>query len=238
MLLKCCTQYARKYGKLSSGHRTIKVSFHSNPKKGQYQRVFKLLHNFTHFTYQQSNSQTSPRLASIVHEQRTSWCSFWVQKRQKKKISYCQHPLEHRKSKIIPGKYLLLLYLLYALWITINRKILKGMGLPDHLNFLQRNLYAGQETTVRTNSQSNNSQTGSKLGKEYVKAVYCHPAYLTSMQSTSCEMLGWMKHKLESRLPGEIYNVRYADETTLMAENKEELQSFLMKLTEESKKLA
>ena len=46
-------------------------------------------------------------------------------------------------------------------------------------------------------------QTGSKL-EEYVKAVYCHPAYLTYMQSTSCEMLGWIKHKLESRLPGEI----------------------------------
>ena len=47
-------------------------------------------------------------------------------------------------------------------------------------------------------------QTGSKLGKEYVKAVYCHPAYLTYMQSLSCEMLGWMKHKLEPRLLGEI----------------------------------
>ena len=47
-------------------------------------------------------------------------------------------------------------------------------------------------------------QTASKLGKEYVKAVYCHPAYLTSMQSTSCEMQGWMKHKMESRLQGEI----------------------------------
>ena len=46
--------------------------------------------------------------------------------------------------------------------------------------------------------------TGSKLGKEYIKAVYCHCAYLTYMQSTSCEMPGWMKHKLESRLPGEI----------------------------------
>ena len=46
--------------------------------------------------------------------------------------------------------------------------------------------------------------TGSKLGKDYVKAVYCPPAYLTSMQSTSCEMPGWMKHKLESRLLGEI----------------------------------
>ena len=47
-------------------------------------------------------------------------------------------------------------------------------------------------------------RTGSKLGKEYIKAVYCHPAYLTYMQSTSWEMLGWMKHKLELRLPGEI----------------------------------
>ena len=47
-------------------------------------------------------------------------------------------------------------------------------------------------------------QTGSKLGKEYFRVVYCHPAYLTYNQSTSCEMLGWMKHKLESRLPGEI----------------------------------
>ena len=47
-------------------------------------------------------------------------------------------------------------------------------------------------------------QTGSKLGKEYVKVVCCHPAYLTYMQSTSCKMLGCMKHKLESRLPGEI----------------------------------
>ena len=47
-------------------------------------------------------------------------------------------------------------------------------------------------------------QTGSKSGKEYIKAVYCHPAYLTYIQSTSCEMPGWMKHKLESRFPGEI----------------------------------
>ena len=47
-------------------------------------------------------------------------------------------------------------------------------------------------------------QTGSKLGKEYIRAVYYHPAYLTYMQSTSCEMPGWKKHKLESRMPGEI----------------------------------
>ena len=71
-------------------------------------------------------------------------------------------------------------------------------------------------------------QTGSKLGKEYVKAVYCHPAYLTDMESTSWEILDRMKHKLESRLPGEkkkkiarrnIINLRYADDTILIAES-------------------
>ena len=75
------------------------------------------------------------------------------------------------------------------------------MGIPDHIICLLINLYAGQEATVRT---GHGIQTGSKLGKKYVKAEYCHPAYLTYMQSTSWEMLGWMKHKLESRLLGEI----------------------------------
>ena len=74
------------------------------------------------------------------------------------------------------------------------------MGIPGHLTSLLRNLYAGQEVTEPDMKQ----QTGSKLGKESVKAVYCHPACLTYMQSTSCEMSSWMKHKLESRLPGEI----------------------------------
>ena len=78
---------------------------------------------------------------------------------------------------------------------------------------------------------------GSKLGKEYVKAVYCHPAYLIYIQSTSWEMTSWMKHKLESRLLGKnIHNIRYADDTTLMAESEEELKSLLMKMKEESEK--
>ena len=73
--------------------------------------------------------------------------------------------------------------------------------------------------------------TSSKLGKEYVNAVYCHPAYLTYIQSTSCEMPSWMKHKLKSRLLGEI---SYSDDTTLMAESEEELKSLLMTVKEES----
>ena len=76
---------------------------------------------------------------------------------------------------------------------------------------------------------------GSKLGKGYVKTVYCHPAYLTYMQSTSCEMPGWINHKLETRLQGKnTNNLRYADEG--MAESKEELKSLLMKVKEESEK--
>ena len=80
-------------------------------------------------------------------------------------------------------------------------KILKDMGIPDHITCLLRNLYAGQEATARPRRET---MTGSKLGKEYVKAVYCHPAYLTYMQSTSYKMLGWMNPKLESRLLREI----------------------------------
>ena len=80
-------------------------------------------------------------------------------------------------------------------------KSLKEMGIPHHFTCLLRNLYVGQEATVKTDMEQ---WTGSKLGKEYVKAIYCHPAYLTYMQSSSSEMLGWMRHKLESRLLGEI----------------------------------
>ena len=78
-------------------------------------------------------------------------------------------------------------------------------------------------------------QIGSKLGKEYIKVGYCHHVYLTYMESTSCEMLHWMKHKTESRFPGEISNLRYADDITLMAESKEKIKSILMKMEGEWK---
>ena len=81
-------------------------------------------------------------------------------------------------------------------------------------------------------------QTGSKSGKEYIKAVYCCPAYLTYIQSISCEMLGWMKHKLEIKIGGRnINNLRYTDDTTLMAESEEELKSLLKKVKGEREKV-
>ena len=105
------------------------------------------------------------------------------------------------------------------------------MEISDHLTCLLRNLYAQLELDME-------QQTGSKLGNKYDKAVYCHPAYLTCMQST-CEMPAWMNHKLESRLPTwylYINNLRYVDDTTPMAESEEELKSFLMRVKEESEK--
>ena len=91
-----------------------------------------------------------------------------------------------------------------TVWMTTPLwKILQEMGIPDHLTCLLRN--QGQDMQVKKQQLELDmeQQTGSKLGKEYVKAVYCHPAYLTYIQSTSCEMPDWMKHKLELRLPGE-----------------------------------
>ena len=79
-------------------------------------------------------------------------------------------------------------------------------------------------------------QTGSNLGEEYVKAVYCHPTYLTYMQNTPCKMLSWMKHKLESRLPGKTSVTSAMQMTSLMAKIEEELKSLLMKVKEESEK--
>ena len=106
------------------------------------------------------------------------------------------------------------------------------MGIPDHLTCLLKNLYAGQDQQLQLNV---GQQTGSESGNQYVKAVYCHPAYLAYMQSTSCKMPGWVKHKIAWR---NISTLRYADDTSLMAENKEELKSLLMKVKEESENVA
>ena len=80
-------------------------------------------------------------------------------------------------------------------------EILQDMGIPEHLTCLLKICIQVKKQELEPDVEQ---QTGSKLGKEYIKAIYCHPGYLSYMQSTSCEMLGWMKHKLESRLLGEV----------------------------------
>ena len=113
--------------------------------------------------------------------------------------------LNHGESKGFPEKKKICLtdYTKAFDYVDHNKlwKILKEMGIPGYLTCLLRNLYKGQEATVELDMEQ---QTGSKLGKEYIKAVDCHPAYVTSMQSTSSEIQGWMSPKLESRFLGEI----------------------------------
>ena len=99
------------------------------------------------------------------------------------------------------------------------------MGIPDHLTCLLRNLNAGQEATVRTGHEQ---QTGSKLGKEYIKALYCHSAYLTSYIMRNA-MLNEAQAGI--KVAGRnINNLRYPDDTTLMAESEQELKTPLMKV--------
>ena len=87
------------------------------------------------------------------------------------------------------------------MWITINWKILKEMGIPDHFTCLLRICMLVKKQQLEPDMEQQNV---SKFVKQYDKAVHCHPAYFLYMQSTSYKMPGWMKLKLESRLPGEI----------------------------------
>ena len=105
------------------------------------------------------------------------------------------------------------------------------MEIPDHLICLLRNLYAGQRATART---GHGTTDWFHIGKRVHQTMYCHPAYLTYMLSTSCKMPAWMNHKLESRLPGEISITSDMQMTPSLWQN---LKSLLMKAKEESEKV-
>ena len=198
MLWKCCTQYASKYGKLSSGHRTGKGQF----SERHCQRIFKPLHNCTQLT------------------QLAKWCSkfskpgfngTWtvnfqmfnldLEKAEKpeSKLPTSAGSLKRQESSRKTSSFALLIRPKpLILWITTNcEKFFKRWEYQTTWEICMQ--VKKQQLELDTEQQ-----TGSELGKEYIKAIYCHLAYLTYMQSTSWEMLGWMKHKLESRLPGEI----------------------------------
>ena len=124
---------------------------------------------------------------------------------EKAEISNCQHPLNHREqgnSRKISTSASLTVRKPFTVYITTNCG--KFLNRWEY----QTTLPASWETCMQVKKQELEpdieQRTGSKLGKEYVKPVHCHPACLTYRQSTSCERRGWMKHKLESRLPGKI----------------------------------
>ena len=114
------------------------------------------------------------------------------------------------------------------MWITTNWKILREMGIPDQLTCLLRNLYAGQEATVRTRY---GTIDWFQIGKEVHQGCILSPAYLTYVQCTSCKMSGWIFLNINK---GSI--IRYSDDTALMPESEEKLKSLLMKVKEESEK--
>ena len=147
--------------------------------------------------------------------------------------------MDYKKIKRIPEKHLLLLHwLCQSLWLCGSQQTGRFLKICEY----QTTLSASWEIYMQVKKQQLEPDmkqwTGSRLGKEYFKAVCCHPAYFTYMQSTSCEMLNWMKHKLEKIAGKNINNLRYADDTTLMAESEEELKTSRWRWKRRVKKLA
>ena len=185
-----------------------KVSFHSNPKERRPQRI--VCSNYHTIALISHASKVMLKILQARLQQNMNCELLDVQvgfrkgRRTRDQIVNIRWIIEKAREfqKKISPFALLTTPKLLTVWITTNcGKFLKEMGIPDHRTCLLRNLYAGQEQQLEPYREQ---QVGSKLGKEYVKIAYCHPAYLTYMQSISCKMLGWMKDKLESRLSGKI----------------------------------
>ena len=122
-----------------------------------------------------------------------------------------------------------------TVWITIHWKILKEMGIPDHLTYLMRNLYAGQEATVRT---GHGTTDWFQIGKGVRQGCILSPCLFNLYAEYIMRNTGLEEAEAGIKIAGRnINNLRYADDTTLMAESEEELKSFLMKMKEESEKV-
>ena len=129
------------------------ISFHSNPKERQCQRMLKLSHNCTHLTCWQSNAQNSPSQASTVKELWTSRCSSFLEKAEEPEIklpTFVGSSKKQESSRKTSTSALLTMPKPLTVWITTNWKILQEMGIADHLTCLLSNLYARQEATDRT----------------------------------------------------------------------------------------
>ena len=163
------------------------VSFHSNPKERQCQRMLELpqIALISHASKVMLKILQA-RLQQYVNHEHPDRCSSWFQKRQRDQRSNCQHPLDHGKSKRVSETHLLLLTACAKAYDCVDHnklwKILKEMRIPDHLTCFLRNLYAGQEATVRT---GHGTTHWFQIGKGIRQGCILYPAYLTYMQSTS-----------------------------------------------------
>ena len=197
ILWKCCTQYASEFGKLSSGHRAGKGQFSFQSQRKACQRMFKLPHNCTHLTWYQNNAQNSPSLVLTVLKFTTvNFQMFKLdwEKAEEPEIKLPTSIGSSKKQNSSRKTYISVLLTMpkpLTIWITTNWEILKEVGTPDHLTCLLRNLYAGQEGTVRTGHG-----TTDWFQLHHVK---CWAGWSTTW-------IAWSN----------INNLRYADDTTFM----------------------
>ena len=153
----------------------------------------------------------------------TSRCSSWIQKRQRNQRSKCQHLLDHQKSKRVPKKihFCFIEYAKAFDCVDHNKlwKILKEMGIPDHLTCVLRNLYAGQETTVRT---GHGTTDWFQIGKGICQGCILSPCLFNLYAEYIMRNAGLEEAQAGIKIAGRnINNPRYADDTNLMAESKE-----------------
>ena len=162
--------------------------------------------------------------------------SSWLSKRQRNQRSNCKLLLDPREREIQRNLYLCFIELAKAFDCVDHNKLwktLKEMGIPNHLTCLLRNLYAGHEATVRTFCGTTD---WFKIEKAVWQAVSCHPVYLAFTEHIMWNA-GLDELQAEIKIARRnINNLRYADDTALMAENEEELKSFLMRVKDESEK--
>jgi len=214
-----------------------KVSFHSNPKESQCQRMLKLPHNCTHLIPWQSNAQNSPRQASMNCEIPDVQAGFRKGRGTRDQTANIRWIIEKAREF---QKHIYLCIIDYAkafdcvdhnkLW-----KILKEMRITGRLTCLLGNLYAGQEATIRT---GHGTTDWFQMGKGVRQGCILSPCLFNLYAEYIMRNTGLDEAQAEIKIAGRnINNLRYADDTTLMAESEEELKSLLMKVKEESEKL-
>ena len=207
ILWKCYTQYASKFGKLSIGHRTGKGQFLFQSQRFKSKECS----NYSTIALISHTSQLMVRILQIRHQQYMNCelpdvqVGFRKGKGTRDQIANI-HWIIEKGRELQKNTYFCFIDCAKAFDCMHHNKlwkILKEMGIPYHLT-----CPASWEICMQIKKQQLELEvekhTGSKLWKEYIKAVYCHPVYLTYMQSASWEMLDWMKHKLKSRLRGEM----------------------------------
>ena len=212
-----------------------KVSFHSNPKERQCQRIFKLPPTalISHAR------KTMLKILQAGLQQYANWelpdvqAGFRKGRGTRDQIANICRIIE-KAREFQKNIYFCFIDYAKAVWITINWKILKEMGIPDHVACLLRKLNAGQETTVRT---GHGTKDWFQIGKGVCQGCILSPCLFNLYAEYIMWNAGLDEAQAGIKIAGRnISNLRYADDTTLMAESEEELKILLMKVKEESEK--